>query len=43
MYNEIWNTILDKNNKITTGYTKENIKYFNKIKKEIKKNKKESF
>ena len=24
MYNEIWNTILDKNNKITTGYSNEN-------------------
>lgn len=42
MYNEIWNTILDKNNKITIGYTSKNIKQFNQLKKEIKKNKKES-
>lgn len=42
MYNEIWNTILDKNDKITTGYSSENIKHFNQVRKEIKKNKKES-
>lgn len=40
IYEEIWNTILSKNKEIVTGYTRDNIKYFNQKIKEIKKNKK---
>lgn len=39
IYNEIWNTILSKNDKIVTGYTKENIRLMNQKIKEIKGNK----
>lgn len=39
IYNEIWNTILSKNNNILTGYTKENIKAMNDKVKEIKRKK----
>lgn len=38
IYNEIWNTIYNKNEKILTGYTKENIKMMNQKLKEIRKN-----
>lgn len=40
IYNEIWNTILSKNERILTGYTKENINMMNQKVKEIRKEKK---
>lgn len=40
IYDEVWNTIIDKNPNIVLGYTSENIQHFNDVKKEIKNNKK---
>lgn len=40
IYDEIWNTIVSKNQTMKLGYTGENIKYFNAVIKEIKQNKK---
>lgn len=41
IYNEIWNTIISKNDQILTGYTKENINAMRQKVKEIKKAKKQ--
>lgn len=40
IYNEIWDTIINKNEKIVLGYTKENIKKMNEKVREIRKNRK---
>lgn len=40
IYNEIWDTIISKNDQILTGYTKENITAMNQKVKEIRKEKK---
>lgn len=40
VYQEIWDTIVSKNNKIVLGYTSENIKHMREVSKEIKRNKK---
>ena len=40
IYDEVWNTIIEKNPNIVLGYTGENIKHFNDVRKEIKNNKK---
>lgn len=40
IYDEVWNTIVEKNPNIVFGYTNENIKHFNEVRKEIKNNKK---
>ena len=40
IYDEVWNTIIQKNPSIVLGYSSENIKHFNDVRKEIKRNKK---
>lgn len=39
VFDEIWNTITNKNPNLKVGYTKENIDYFKEVKKELKNNK----
>lgn len=40
IYDEVWDTIIEKNPNIVLGYTSENIKHFNDVRKDIKTNKK---
>ena len=42
-YEEIWETILNKNSNIKLGYTKENIAYFKEVSKEIKSKRKNNY
>ena len=39
IFDEIWNTLINKNPNLLVGYTKENIDHFKEVKKEIKNNK----